>query len=398
MKLSNKIIIIIFLILSIYALKTSYSKAQLIGTFSCIYSAPSCFVDPSSVTCISGYCPNFFHCANYSFNPPGCSAQQNIPCVTCAPPPPTATPSPRYCCDVGHRYCAAINGCILNSNLCWSGHPVDHYNCSPSEICDTSLSSRGICTSSPVTPTPVACCQTPDDCTPQSGYVANCMTHPPQGACPPGYNLCEWTPISMSCSLTILSSPPYQINTNIQFSLNGDSNTTYTIRHIPTQCTQSSSSVTTNSSGDASFNLNCPFASIYNVEAATGTSNCSTSFQISSTSPTFGPGSTIPPINWNTLYNALGFRQDFRGQPLGVIISALLNYIFPIAGIFLLLYLIYGGFLWMVSSGIPQTIQAARTIVTNALLGFAIIFAAYWLVRIVGTILGLTQFGGIFAF
>lgn len=74
---------------------------------------------------------------------------------------------------------------------------------------------------------------------------------------------------------------------------------------------------------------------------------------------------------------------------IGTIISSILPYIFTIAGIILLIYLIFGGFQYMLSGGDPKAAQSARTHITNALIGFLIVFIAFWVVQIFGLILNL---------
>lgn len=88
----------------------------------------------------------------------------------------------------------------------------------------------------------------------------------------------------------------------------------------------------------------------------------------------------------------------FSGEQgsIGSIISGLLTYLFPLAGILLLLYLIYGGFGLMTSGGDPKAVQGAKSKITNAFVGFAIVFTAYWLVQILGTILGIEAITNIF--
>lgn len=81
---------------------------------------------------------------------------------------------------------------------------------------------------------------------------------------------------------------------------------------------------------------------------------------------------------------------------LGTIISNLLPYIFALAGILLLAYLLYGGFHYMTSRGEPKGVQEARAKITYALIGFVIVFTAYWLVQVAGSILGLPGIGEVF--
>jgi len=90
------------------------------------------------------------------------------------------------------------------------------------------------------------------------------------------------------------------------------------------------------------------------------------------------------------------FKFKGNSGSLGGIISALVPYVFTIAGLLLLLYLIIGGFGLLTSGGDPKKMQGAKGQITNALVGFLIIFVSYWLVQIIGSILGLEIIGKIF--
>lgn len=83
---------------------------------------------------------------------------------------------------------------------------------------------------------------------------------------------------------------------------------------------------------------------------------------------------------------------------IGSLISKILPYIFGAAGIALLIYLIIGGLQMMVSRGDPKAMQSAQAKITNALIGFIIVFFAFTLVQILGQILGLegTLFSQVF--
>lgn len=67
---------------------------------------------------------------------------------------------------------------------------------------------------------------------------------------------------------------------------------------------------------------------------------------------------------------------------LGDLITTLLRYLFPFAGLILFAYLIIGGFSFLTSGGDPKGMEAAKGKVTNAIVGFIIIFVAYWVVQI----------------
>ena len=86
----------------------------------------------------------------------------------------------------------------------------------------------------------------------------------------------------------------------------------------------------------------------------------------------------------------------FAGGNFGSIISFIIPYVFVFAGLLLLLYLLYGGFHFIISMGEPKGMQEAKGKITNALVGFFIVFISYWIVLIVGKILGIDTFGGVF--
>lgn len=77
-----------------------------------------------------------------------------------------------------------------------------------------------------------------------------------------------------------------------------------------------------------------------------------------------------------------GFRFNLEKDSLGTIISALIPYLFVFAGLLLFVYLIIGGFSYLTSGGEPKAMEQAKGKVTNAIIGFIIIFIAYWVVQI----------------
>lgn len=69
-------------------------------------------------------------------------------------------------------------------------------------------------------------------------------------------------------------------------------------------------------------------------------------------------------------------------------LSAILPNIFTIAGILLLVYLVAGGLMVIKSAG-SEGKGKGKDAITNALVGFIIIFAAYWIIQIVQVITGI---------
>jgi len=86
------------------------------------------------------------------------------------------------------------------------------------------------------------------------------------------------------------------------------------------------------------------------------------------------------------------------GKTIGDLVknSKILDYVFGAAAIALLVYMVTAGLQMMLSRGDPKAMQAAQAKITNALLGFVIVFFAFALVSIVGKILGIGIFATIF--
>jgi hypothetical protein len=86
-------------------------------------------------------------------------------------------------------------------------------------------------------------------------------------------------------------------------------------------------------------------------------------------------------------YGNSGFK--FENGNIGNIFSALLPYLYVAAGIILLIMLIVGGLGLMTAAGNPDKMKAGYGKITNALIGFLIVFISYFVVQIVETILGI---------
>ena len=87
---------------------------------------------------------------------------------------------------------------------------------------------------------------------------------------------------------------------------------------------------------------------------------------------------------------------NFAGGKIGNIVSALIPYLFAFAGFLLIIYLLYGGYKYLLSRGDPKAMQEARGVITNALIGFVIVFLAFWAVQLVGELLGIVVIRFIF--
>lgn len=71
-----------------------------------------------------------------------------------------------------------------------------------------------------------------------------------------------------------------------------------------------------------------------------------------------------------------------KDASLGIIISEFLKYFFPFAGLALFVYLLIGGFTYLTSGGDQKAMEKAQGQITNSVVGFVIIFVAFWVVQI----------------
>jgi hypothetical protein len=82
-----------------------------------------------------------------------------------------------------------------------------------------------------------------------------------------------------------------------------------------------------------------------------------------------------------------GGTGDFSS--LGAALTSLMDYIFAIAGLILLFMIISSGYSLLTSAGNPEAIQKGKSRLTAALVGFLLVFAAFWILQIIEVFLGL---------
>ncbi|OIN89015.1 hypothetical protein AUJ59_02790 [Candidatus Beckwithbacteria bacterium CG1_02_47_37] len=92
--------------------------------------------------------------------------------------------------------------------------------------------------------------------------------------------------------------------------------------------------------------------------------------------------------NFPGLENKRGGWLFGTGKTPAQIIEAILPFVFVIAGLILFVMFIFGGFTIFVSAGSPEKMKQGQGMIVNALIGFLVIFAAYWIIQILETTLG----------
>jgi hypothetical protein len=85
------------------------------------------------------------------------------------------------------------------------------------------------------------------------------------------------------------------------------------------------------------------------------------------------------------------FNSPFgKTEGLGSLVSIILSNTLIIAGVILLILLILGGFSIIMGAGQsdPQRVEQGKKATTAAVIGFIIIFAAYWIIQIAELVTG----------
>lgn len=90
----------------------------------------------------------------------------------------------------------------------------------------------------------------------------------------------------------------------------------------------------------------------------------------------------------NQYFNAPSQLTDVKG--VSGLVTTFLNIAFVVAGIIILFFFIFGGIGMIANAGNdnPQQMEQAKKTVTSALIGFIVVFTAYWIVKLIGTITG----------
>ncbi|MCR4313975.1 MAG: pilin [Candidatus Uhrbacteria bacterium] len=81
-----------------------------------------------------------------------------------------------------------------------------------------------------------------------------------------------------------------------------------------------------------------------------------------------------------TLYNPLD-PDNTKTVTVSTIIGRLISTILGVTGSIALLMFVYGGFLWLISAGVPDRVKKGKEVMKWAVLGLVIIVGAYTIVR-----------------
>jgi hypothetical protein len=97
----------------------------------------------------------------------------------------------------------------------------------------------------------------------------------------------------------------------------------------------------------------------------------------------------LPKLNGQT---EIGYPEGFKLLDVPSIFAELFKYIFPAAGLILFFVFIAAGFQMMTSAGNEEQLTKASNQLTSAVVGFVIVFASFWIIRLIEFILGVKIF------
>lgn len=84
-------------------------------------------------------------------------------------------------------------------------------------------------------------------------------------------------------------------------------------------------------------------------------------------------------------------KSPFTG--VSATVSMVLNIALAIAGLVLIFFFILGGIGLIGSAGKndPQKAEQSKKTITSAVIGFVIVFASYWIVKLIGQLIGVND-------
>ena len=78
-----------------------------------------------------------------------------------------------------------------------------------------------------------------------------------------------------------------------------------------------------------------------------------------------------------------GGAERLDGGFLSTLVTKIISYIFPVAGFIALIFIIYGGYMWMASTGNPEGVKKAQGTLTWSVIGLIMIMVVYALINVI---------------
>lgn len=93
--------------------------------------------------------------------------------------------------------------------------------------------------------------------------------------------------------------------------------------------------------------------------------------------------------------NPKGFGSDLTSLSVPGIVSGAISLAILLVALVFFFILILGGLKWVMSGGDQKNVESARNQITNALIGLAIVFAAFAIMKLIEIIFGISLLGAI---
>ena len=106
-------------------------------------------------------------------------------------------------------------------------------------------------------------------------------------------------------------------------------------------------------------------------------------------------GFAIPAYAQDIVLKPSGFGASLQSLTIPGMISGAISLIMIVVALIFFFMLIWGGLRWVMSEGDEKAVTAARNQITNALIGLAIVFAAFAIMRLIGAVFGIDLLGNL---
>ncbi|RLC35733.1 hypothetical protein DRH14_00095 [Candidatus Shapirobacteria bacterium] len=87
--------------------------------------------------------------------------------------------------------------------------------------------------------------------------------------------------------------------------------------------------------------------------------------------------------------------EQLENLTVGGMVSGGISLIMLIVALVFFFMLVWGGLRWVMSQGDKTNVENARNQITNALIGLAIVFAAWAIMKLIGTLFGVQILDGL---
>jgi len=103
--------------------------------------------------------------------------------------------------------------------------------------------------------------------------------------------------------------------------------------------------------------------------------------------PVYAQDIPLQPPSGSTFFNLTNLT-------IGGIVSGAISLVMIVVALVFFFMLIWGGLRWVMSEGDEKAVTAARNQITNALVGLAIVFAAFAIMKLIETVFGIKLLSG----